>query len=715
MDQTLLVSALCVAAIALSLFHPRVFTRPLSNRLRWILGLLQLVPLLILVWLLGNPLLESRRSVETERITLLVVDDSPSMTNPDGSSSSSRIDSIRSWIETLDGLWPSTGAKTPPPVLYLSQLVRAGRSGSDFAEAFAALGRRYPEGSLGGIVLVSDGRDHSVQEVLSVARRLQVPIHPVGIGPTLAPNSLIAKFQEVPDSAQPGSPFLAQWSLDSTFDHAQPVSVRIDFASQEVFFEEIELREGNDRHDNWISVTPVEPGDHVLVLKIETEDETAPASVARATVTVEETPPTLLVLESAPSKDVRSLTQAALDSGRYRVVRPVSSPSGGVVVWDLFRPLPGLEAEASFPWKHEEMRRFSQEEWEGEIEEVLSDIAVVILGDRPWQGLSIGFPGVLEDFFAESRAGVLALPGSEKERERLPEGSLSALLEWMGKRGYSPSPLQLRFPEDAAQHPALAPLWSELEKTRRVGPDSFFEETPPVRVPLVFDIRERPLVYSIPFGLGRSTSIAPSNLWSIAAFSGDSEDRRFLEGFWLGILDDLSSEKRARNLSVEVDPKVPTVGRQATIRVRDPSLRPGPPEGGLQIRKSSENWRNLVLSPDPTWRGIGDSVWIPRSAGTYEIRYASGGTTLRIEVVDRPEESEDVTQNPAFLRSLAEATGGNYYEFQDRANALAAIRPESRTVVRTEKSPLRHDAKWGALVAVLFCAGWGVRRALSLP
>ena len=715
MHNPLIVLALLVAGTCVFLYHPRFFTRPVSGGRRFVLALLQLIPLLLLCWLLTNPQAEKRIREDVETTAILLIDDSPSMGYSDGLTGEARLKVSEQWVDEV-----VAQHKENPPAggfkkAFLSSLLQKGRSGSDFAEGFKELVRRSPEASLAAIVFISDGRDRSIQSPLEIVETLNFPVHTVGVGPDTAPDSIRVSWEEAPTQALPGTPFLVRWAIDSCLEDPLSVTAIVQFASREIWSGEMTLPHGPSRQEDWISVSGQEMGEKNLQIRIEAPERPSPFAIAEATVTIEENPRSLLILETYPSRNVRSLTQAALASGRYRVLRPVALPGGGGVIWDLFRPFQDRQADPEPPWTQENRVRKTAQEWESALSEILPEVSAVVLGDRPWKGIPDRWATDLSEEIARNRLGILALPGSETGRESLQESRLRRLLDWVSAREDTGQPIRLKFPEEARSHPALAPVWSYLDLVGEIGADRFFPVQPTASQVLLPESGDRALVLQTRFDLGQAILVSLSNLWELRSYSSKNVDAKLEEGLWLGFLDSLSGTESTDSPTLTLEPSRPSAGQPFRIRVHDPSLQPGPPVAGLRIREKGGEWRNLLISPDPEWRGIGESTWVPRGTGVYELGRHEGGPTVEVEVTDRPAESGEETRDSAFLEDLADRGGGEYRDFKEREEVLAGIEFPIRTQSRLSREPLSHSAGLGIAVAILFCCGWGLRRILSLP
>jgi hypothetical protein len=715
MNNPIIALVFLLSVASLLFFHPRFLTRPLSAGRRFLVALLQWAPLLLLAWLLANPYAERVLSEQVDPVGLVLVDDSPSMGNEDGQSGDPRFETATRWThEIQEG---PLGENLPGKMLVtrLSDWIPEGLSGSDFAEAFRTLRSSHRPDQLAGVLFLTDGQDRSASLSLPAAQDLGVEIHPIGLGPETGADRIDARWVELPDTAFPGTPFLVRAVLESNLQSPREVRARILFASREFSVQDLGLPEGTAQTPTLATVSSEDSGEFPLRLEVTDSDTGENLSIAEATVTIEQRPPTVLILETQVTRASRDLTQAALASGRYRVLRVLAHPEGSGVVWELFRPIPEASETLADFWRREKPRRIPAEQWDTTLADLLAETSLVVLGREPWTG----FPGRWGDdcarFLAESRAGVLLLPGSEIGREVLPESSLQKLLDWMDRRQDSPTPLTLLFPEESRDHPVLAPVWSYLDETWEIGPGQTFDALPPLSRALILDTRERPLLAEAPLGLNNALLLAPSNLWNLRAFSDREYGTSFEEGLWLGMLDHLSGEDLSKRIRVRLSNPLPTVGEQVRIRVIDPGLRPGSLAAGLRISNPQGETAPMVVTPDPEWRGLGSATWHPRNPGQYEIRYATGTEPIEVWVTERPPESGDEALDRDYLGRLAKETGGEYFSFGDRERALENLDWTPRTRTETVRASLRHEGLLGVIAAILFCAGWALRRMWSLP
>ncbi len=716
MPATVLFLFAATTVVLAVLFTPRVFRRPLSPVRRFWLGVLQLAPLLAMAWLVGDPVFQRSHRETVPQTIALLIDDSPSMSFEDGESGKARYEVLQTWAAELVEDWKqSTRSASLEPILF-SSLVTLGQSASDFGAVLEGLHRRIPKEHLAAVILASDGQDHGGRSAAQAARQLGIQVHTLGIGPISAGEDIRARWLETPDTATPGSPFMVRWGIDSTQSNPWNGHMRITSGSQEVMHQEINLQPGEARLEEWASVTLENSGKHILRLMVESARTAERIAQVTASVVIKPVTPTLLILESQPTRLTQSLSQTVLERGRYRVVRAMPSPEGGGILVDLFRPTTNGNPEE--PWHSERIHHQSAAEWESALSTILPGASLVVLGRSALNRFPVGWGPVLDQYLQHSRCGLLVLPGAEEGLDRLPEGGLRALLTWSGKRSKSFESVELTCPAEIQNHPAMAPVWIMLNQAWKTGPDESFDGIPPYARSLMTDTSGHTLIFESRLNLSRAVAISLSDLWTLRSFdtSQAGGEKRFVEGLWLGLVDYLAGSGGRPSGSLHVHPNPACVGQTVQIMAEDPSLQPGPAVSGTELRRVGESsWRTLPLGPDPEWSGLGRASWVPREPGTYEIRYASSEEITPLRVLNYPPEPEDRMQNKEVLATIAAASGGQSLSFSERDSLLADMDAPSQTVVRTGQIPLRHDSWTGIALALLFCAGWGMRRLLSLP
>ncbi len=716
MPAHILILSVVTAMVLAVLFTPRVFRRPLPPGRRFWLGVLQLSPLLAVVWLLGNPTSIRTHQETVKQTVALLIDDSPSMAFEDGESGKARYEVLQSWSSELLQEWKQSSRSAVLETFLFSDLIPEGHSASDIAAVIEGLQNRIPKDRLAAVIIASDGQDHGERSAAQTASQLGVPVHTLGTGPVVAGESIKVRWLETPETATPGSPFMIRWGVDSKQSETWAGQVRITSGSQEIACKEISLQPGDGHLEEWASLKLENSGKHILHLLVESARTGDRVDQATASILVKQDTPTLLILESQFSRLTQSLSQTLLEGGRYRVLHALSSPDGGGVFLSLFRP--AHDNQGKEPWSHERVLRKSSVEWEDALGVILPEVSLVVLGRSVLNHFPRGWASLLDNHLQHSQCGILVLPGAEEGLDRLSEGGLRSFLTWTGRRSKSYQPVEITFPTDTQNHPAMAPVWMMLNQSWKTVPDESFDGTPPYARILMMDIAGNPLLYESRVSLSRALAISLSDLWTLRSFdtSQAGNEKRFVEGLWLGLVDYLAVGTGGKADRLHVRPNPASVGQTVQVLAEAPSLPPGPAVSGIELRRMGESsWRILPLGSDPEWPGLGRASWIPRESGFYEIRFASGEEITQLRVLDHPPELEDRLLNQEILAAISARSGGQYVPFSGRDALFADMDAPSRTMVRSGQISFRHDAWTGILLVLLFCTGWGVRRLLSLP
>ncbi|MEO5618195.1 MAG: vWA domain-containing protein [Candidatus Eisenbacteria bacterium] len=172
-----------LALLALALWAYRFRIPPLPQPARAALPVLRALALLLLVWLLAQPVLE-RVGGDAARVIVLR-DRSGSMNLPVAPGSGSRADAADDAIRELRGAW--RGRARVDVLDFASRLAAdsggAGSTGGTaIGDALSSLARSPEFERTGAVVVVSDGVTNRGEDPVAVSRGLGIPIHAVSIG-----------------------------------------------------------------------------------------------------------------------------------------------------------------------------------------------------------------------------------------------------------------------------------------------------------------------------------------------------------------------------------------------------------------------------------------------------------------------------------------------------------------------------------------------------
>lgn len=175
--------ALSLALLALSRWAYRFAIPPLPGLARRALPALRMLALVLLVWLLAQPVLERVRGGETRVVVLL--DRSRSMELPATAGGASRAALAERVVAELKRAW--RGRAAVEVLGFASRLesdsARAGNaSATALGDALAALAASPAGARASGVVVVSDGATNAGQDPVAAARALGLPVHVVVVG-----------------------------------------------------------------------------------------------------------------------------------------------------------------------------------------------------------------------------------------------------------------------------------------------------------------------------------------------------------------------------------------------------------------------------------------------------------------------------------------------------------------------------------------------------
>jgi len=217
------------ALVALGWWAYRFSVPPLSRRARRSLPVLRIAALVLLVWLLAQPVLE-RSSGGGLRIVALV-DRSGSMDLPAGPGRGSRARVADGVVADLVRAWRGRAAVDVVP--FGARLggagggaTGAGREGTALGDALDQLSRSAEGQRANGIVVVSDGAVNAGEDPVAAARAFGVPVHVVVVGETGGPDRAVSDVESAAN-AQVGHTTTVRARVTTTEERGTPVTVRL--------------------------------------------------------------------------------------------------------------------------------------------------------------------------------------------------------------------------------------------------------------------------------------------------------------------------------------------------------------------------------------------------------------------------------------------------------------------------------------------------------
>ena len=215
-----------VAVVALGLWAYRFTIPPLPAAARRVLPALRIVALVLLVWLLAQPVLE-RSSAGGLHIVVLL-DRSGSMDLPVGPGHASRAREAGRVVAELAGAW--RGRATVDVIPFGARLgggvSDGGRGGTALGDALVQLSRSAEGQRANGVVVVSDGAVNAGEDPVAAARALGVPVHAVVVGEPRGQDRAVTDVESAAN-AQVGRATTVRARVTTTEDRGRPLTARL--------------------------------------------------------------------------------------------------------------------------------------------------------------------------------------------------------------------------------------------------------------------------------------------------------------------------------------------------------------------------------------------------------------------------------------------------------------------------------------------------------
>ena len=214
-----------VALAALGLWAYRFSIPPLSRLARRGLPALRIAALVLLAWLLAQPVLE--RSNRAGVHIVVLVDRSGSMDLPAGAGRGSRERVADGVVADLVRAWRGRAAVDVVPFgAHLGGAAGGGRQATALGDALVELSRSAQGQRANGIVVVSDGAVNAGEDPAAAARALGVPVHAVVVGESGGPDRAVTDVESAAN-AQVGRSTTVRARLTTSEERGTPVTMRL--------------------------------------------------------------------------------------------------------------------------------------------------------------------------------------------------------------------------------------------------------------------------------------------------------------------------------------------------------------------------------------------------------------------------------------------------------------------------------------------------------
>jgi hypothetical protein len=348
----LLLLALSLAFLALGAWAYRIAVPPLPRGARRLLPALRVAALLLLAWLLGQPVLERAAGGRTRVVVLL--DRSASMDLPEGPRGGTRAAAAAGAVKALEQAWRGRASVTVLPFAarLAADSTRTGAPGSAGAtalgDALAALASAPAGQDAGAVIVVSDGAVNAGEDPVAAARALGLPVHAVVVGRAGVPDRVVTEV-ESQDVARVGRPTVVRARVTSTEERGAPMTVRLLEDGRELARATVIAPGGGAEATAEFPVVPTRPGLALWTARVDTlAGDRTRANDARQ-IAVEVSPGRLgvLLVSGGLNWDLAFLRRAlrgdsslavatfARERGGWRALERGAGPAGAPVAADL--------------------------------------------------------------------------------------------------------------------------------------------------------------------------------------------------------------------------------------------------------------------------------------------------------------------------------------------------------------------------------------------
>ncbi len=250
-----------LAFVALGVWAYRIAVPPLPRAARRLLPAFRGLALVLLAWLLGQPVLERAAGGRPHVVVLL--DRSASMDLPVAPGGETRARAAARATTALVQAWRGRASVDVLPFdarLEADSARAGGDAGAtalgDALEALASL----PAGQgAGAVIVVSDGAENAGADPVAAAQALGTPVHAVVVGRGAVPDRVVTEV-ETPDLARVGRPARVVVRLTSTEERGLPMTVRLLDGAHELGRATVHAPGGGAEATAEFRVVPEKPG-----------------------------------------------------------------------------------------------------------------------------------------------------------------------------------------------------------------------------------------------------------------------------------------------------------------------------------------------------------------------------------------------------------------------------------------------------------------------
>jgi len=718
------------------------------------LGLLRMAALGLLLTLLFQPVLRSRRVETTPATVAILVDDTRSMTLVEQwRTKARRQDRLQVFQDPKAAGWTrlkTAGELLSSPHLSLlkrleeKHVLRFYRFGDDLitqklpeagnalpplkprdgaasatriGNALDQVARELTGQPVAGMVLLSDGGQNRGENPLQAAQRagdMRLPVFVIGLGDPAPPRDLAVTNILADEVVRKNDEVVVSVSVRQRGLAGTTAPLALTLGGKVVARRNLKLKGADQKLEVTLSFVPRRAGAYTLkaALPLQKGELAKQNNQKLWPLRVVDKKLKILYVEGAPRWEYRFLKNAILRDQTTRL-------SAILVDAD-----PALGGEGNVP-----IFGFPQ------TKSALFQYDILILGDVPRGFFTAGELANIRDFVTDRGGSLLTIAGENflpwEYKDSPLEDVWPVVIPARRQEILFSEPFQLALTDVGARQPMMLlksdrdlnrRVWNSLPGmywcavTDRAKPGAAVLATHPTRRGADGPI---PLMAEQQVGEGTSFMSLVDSTWQWRFRVGDL----YFYRFWGQVIRSLTPHElpgENRFTRVTTDRNSYPLGETVTVRARllTPTYQPvRRAKVSATIEQSDGRRHPLTLESLPGAAGVYSAEWLPPEAGTYRAvvkgpKGTASAANFVVEAVDL--EMQEPEQNEALLRRVAQVSGGAYLRLSEAA-ALPERLPDNprRTTTRVERD------LWSAplpllLFILLLTAEWGLRKAKGL-
>ena len=734
-----------VALVGLVWWLYRRTTRALSPG--WKAGLITLRSLvLILLFLcLLRPVVTTEQVTPQESYLAVVIDDSQSMSIADLSGSRSRATAVRDLLYEGGVLEPLAESyqvrtfrfdKVTRRVTDADGLVSSGTA-SGIDQALRYVDEQLSGLALGGVLLLSDGADNSGNDPLSTAQGFgarQIPIFTVGVGQENIPQDVGIVDVRAAKTVLEGSVFSVDVAITHQGYEGRQVELSIIDGDSVVATRPVVLGSPNSTQRIALELTPERPEAIVYRMQVAEQDgEIVLQNNSYSFLVDNSEKPALDVLyvDGHPRNEYKFIRRAVENDTSLRLATYLQTGPGKFYRQGIKTP---LELSNGFPTTREELYKY-----EGIIlgdisKDFFSDEQLLMIQDFVAErGGGLLVAGMMDDLFVDTPLADV-LPVTLVPSSMLPQSLQGGITRGTHPTGELFTPLLtsggeyselLRLHGDDSEN---LRLWSAMPQlqgiyvTGRAKPGATVLMEHPL---LQYQNQRLPVIATQRYGSGRSLSLATASTWRWQMMMPVADQSH--ERIWRQMLRWLSVSALER-VSVNFDREFYHAGDRINIvaTVRDINYQPD---------NSASVWMHLIdpegatfdtamewdIDEDGVYRASFEAqtegvyrvlVDVPSAAG--EVDRSETEKSTAFVVTPSLREYSAAGKDAGLLARIADASGGRYYDLENAGSLVTDMTHTPSAYSREVQEDLWDRGALLALLILLLCADWVLRRLKGL-